>query len=135
MSALKDLARDDLEKEVEALFKRLQHLLQSKTVQMFDEKNPRTGEYVRDIRRLDTYGLPYKLREYERSHKLPQQQEAPPLPAIKPPLGVMPRHLHDEKRREEIQAAIIRYAEAGQPVDPAWVEEYNELTNKEASRL
>lgn len=118
------------EREGAALRERLRHLLTSKTVQMFDEKDPHTGEYVRDIRRLDTYGLPYKLREYERSRKLPQQQEAPPMPAVKPPLGVMPRRLHDEKRREELQAAIIRYAEAGQPVDPAWVEEYNELTDK-----
>lgn len=43
---------------------RLRHLLQSKTIQLFDEVD-HSGDYVRDIKRLDTYGVNYKIREYE----------------------------------------------------------------------
>lgn len=39
--------------ENEILRRRLQHLLQSETVRMYDEIDPRTREYRRDIRQLD----------------------------------------------------------------------------------
>ena len=49
----------------------------------------------------------------------------------KPPLGVMPRRIHDEKRRQELAGAIIRYMMDGEMVVPTeWVEEYNELTRR-----
>jgi hypothetical protein len=51
--------------------KRLEHLLQSRTIQLFDEVSVRTGEYRRNISRLDTYGLYYKIREYERTGRVP----------------------------------------------------------------
>ena len=54
-----------LQKENEILENRLRHLLRSKTISMFDEKDRHTGEYVRDISRLDTYGVQYKLKKYE----------------------------------------------------------------------
>lgn len=61
---------------------------------------------------------------------IPRQQNIPPMPKVKPPLGVMPRRLHEETRREELRGAIIRYAEAGRPINAEWTEEYNELVKK-----
>lgn len=48
----------------------------------------------------------------------------------KPPLGVMPRELHDEIRRKSLGDAIVRYIDAQLPVNPEWVEEYNELAER-----
>jgi hypothetical protein len=63
--------RNELRAENEALRNdshilegRLRHLLQSATVRLFDEKDL-SGDYVKDIKRLDTYGVHYKMREYE----------------------------------------------------------------------
>jgi hypothetical protein len=56
-----------VEEENQKLLARLRHLLQSETVRLFDEVNPRTQKYMRNIRRLDTYGLQYKILEYERA--------------------------------------------------------------------
>ena len=47
-----------LAEENEALRRRLQHLLQSETVRMYDEIDPRTRKYQRDIRQLDTSTAP-----------------------------------------------------------------------------
>lgn len=58
---------------------RLRHLLRSKTIQLFDEYDPKTGTYKRDIRRLDTYGVNYKILEYEK-----QNRRATPPPPPKP---------------------------------------------------
>lgn len=52
----------------------------------------------------------------------------------KPPLGVIPKWIHDEHRREDVGSAIIRYVEACLPVDPEWVEEYNSLTEAISKR-
>ena len=49
----------------------------------------------------------------------------------KPPLGVMPRYIHDEIRRKSLGDAIARYIDAQLPVNPEWVEEYNELVKRE----
>lgn len=49
----------------------------------------------------------------------------------KPPIGVIPRDKRDELRRRELRDAIARYMQAGEYVDINWVEEYNELMEKE----
>lgn len=54
--------------------------------------------------------------------------------AKKPPLGVIPRYLHEENRRESLARAITSFTEAGLEISPEWVEEYNELTKKIAGR-
>lgn len=48
----------------------------------------------------------------------------------KPPLGVLPRYLHEETRMLDLKAAIISYLEDDKPVLMDWVEEYNELQEK-----
>lgn len=59
----------EYEQIIEALEARLRHLLKSKTIRLFDEVDPNTGEYKRNIRRLDTYGVNYKILEYERTNR------------------------------------------------------------------
>jgi hypothetical protein len=67
----KGLTYTELMQRAEDMEKRLEHLLRSRTIQLFDEVAIRTGEYKRDIRRLDTYGLHYKIKEYERTGRVP----------------------------------------------------------------
>jgi len=50
---------------------------------------------------------------------------------VKPPLGVMPKNIHDSIRRSELGYAIERFVEVGKPIYIEWVEEYNELAEKE----
>lgn len=50
-----------------------------------------------------------------------------PIQEKKPPLGIMPKQVHDEIRRRDLGEAIVRYIEASLLVPPEWVEEYNEL--------
>lgn len=48
----------------------------------------------------------------------------------KPPLGILPRKIHDSMRLDGLKAAIIRYVNASCEIDPEWVKEYNELVKK-----
>ena len=48
-------------------------------------------------------------------------------PVEKPPLGVMPIELWNEKRKNEIAEASARYIESGRPIPAEWIEEYIEL--------
>jgi len=45
----------------------------------------------------------------------------------KPPLGLMPRYIHNEKRLEDIKNAISRYSDAGREIPREWIEEENKL--------
>lgn len=54
-----------IREERDLLETRLRHLLESETIRMFDEKDPITHAYKRDISRLDNFNLPEILREYE----------------------------------------------------------------------
>lgn len=50
---------EDLRKDYDALEKRMQHLCSSKFIASFDEVDPRTGQYVRDIQDADKFGYAY----------------------------------------------------------------------------
>ncbi len=50
------------------------------------------------------------------------------------PLGVMPRHLWEKKREQELLDAINRYLYSGLKVKPEWFEEYNELVGRRLER-
>lgn len=66
----------------------------------------------------------------------PRPGESPATRMKKPPLGVEPRHIHDETRRQDLAGAIARYIEDGEMVVPVeWVNEYNELTKRKIERL
>jgi hypothetical protein len=45
----------------------------------------------------------------------------------RPPLGLMPKTIHDTKRALSILEAMARYATASQPVPIEWVHELTEL--------
>ena len=52
----------------------------------------------------------------------------------KPPLGLVPRWLHDSHRVGEILEALSRYNEAGKPVPQEWLDELNEKIKKEGAK-
>lgn len=54
---------------------------------------------------------------------------------VKPPLGLMPRFIHDEKRMHEILDACNRFIQASRPVPIEWIEELNELMVKYQDRV
>ena len=45
----------------------------------------------------------------------------------KPPIGITPRWLLDERRKTDIELAIKRYIKASYPIPIEWVEELNEI--------
>ncbi|MDX1365802.1 MAG: hypothetical protein R3243_16475 [Arenibacter latericius] len=52
----------------------------------------------------------------------------------KPPLGVMPRSLHDESRLRDLQGAISRAYSAEYEIKEEWIREYNELIYRLGTR-
>ena len=48
----------------------------------------------------------------------------------KPPLGIMPRKLWDEKRMVDLVDASRRYKKAGMDIPTEWQEEYAELVTR-----
>ena len=48
----------------------------------------------------------------------------------KPPLGLLPKYIHDDRRLDEVSKAIKRYANELFPLKTEWIEEYNELINR-----
>lgn len=48
----------------------------------------------------------------------------------KPPLGIIPKCIHDEMRLRELRECIANYMQAGFPLLTEWIEEYNELIEK-----
>lgn len=48
----------------------------------------------------------------------------------RPPIGIMPRYIWEEKRLSELISAINRYVDNCMPVPMEWIEEYNELIVK-----
>lgn len=51
----------------------------------------------------------------------------------RPPLGVMPKYIWDEKRMNHLKEAIDRYILANQNVPAEWISEYHDLM-REAHR-
>ena len=53
---------------------------------------------------------------------------------IKPPLGLIPKRLYDERvtteRFNQVCEAISRYCNAGMKINIEWIEEYNDLVEK-----
>lgn len=45
----------------------------------------------------------------------------------KPPTGLTPQWVWNNKRLQDIKDAIHRYMEAEKEIDPEWIEEYNQI--------
>ena len=71
----------------------------------------------------------------EAKRKAAVAEEIHPRFAKKPPLGVMPRWLFWESRRDDLRRAICEFACEGLAIDPEWVAEYNELVVREERNL
>ena len=68
---------------------------------------------------------------FERLQEMAEKSIHPAtLDESKPPIGIMPRWLWEEKRRDELIKAITRCLEARHPILAEWVEEYNERCGK-----
>ncbi len=48
----------------------------------------------------------------------------------KPPIGLIPKSINDQKRYHEVCEAITRYYNASLEIPIEWIEEYNELVLK-----
>ncbi|MDM8357486.1 hypothetical protein [Pandoraea communis] len=48
----------------------------------------------------------------------------------RPPLGLVPKAIHDERRARQILGAMQRYSDAGLPVPREWMDEFTELLSK-----
>lgn len=46
---------------------------------------------------------------------------------MKPPIGLVPRYIHDGKRIDEILSAIERYTDANMSIPKVWVDELRDL--------
>lgn len=90
-----------LRRDLHALDGRLRHLLQSKTISLFDQVDG-LGNYKRNIKRLDTYGVHYKIKEYEENEKQ-QGQEGDALAA---PGGKMITFPDDNVRVKDLTTNI-----------------------------
>ena len=49
----------------------------------------------------------------------------------KPPLGLKPRWIHEQQRRQEIISAMERYSNADVPIPMEWIEELKELSSRQ----
>lgn len=52
------------------------------------------------------------------------------MKANRPPIGIMPRWIWEEKRFYELREAIARYYDAGCRIPPEWIEEYNDMVSR-----
>ncbi len=61
----------------------------------------------------------------------------PPLslaPTSQPPIGIIPKWLHDERRLKELMDAIERYFHDYRPIPQEWSDEYNTLIKEKRER-
>lgn len=52
-------------------------------------------------------------------------------PKAKPPIGLMPKRIHDSRRIKEIVSAIDRYVSADMPIPKEWIKELNNLIKED----
>lgn len=71
-----------------------------------------------------TTGIPPAPRTDELRRRL---SEVAVGPGIKPPLGVIPRIIWEDRRLAELDRAMMEYDAFGFPVDPEWPRERDEL--------
>lgn len=53
----------------------------------------------------------------------------------RPPLGATPRYIVDAHRKDELKGAIQRMIDADYRVALEWIEEYNEIVEREKRRM
>ena len=54
----------------------------------------------------------------------------------RPPLGLVPKYIHESKRHNEVCEAITRYYQEGLEIPIEWIEEYNQyIRSKNQSNI
>lgn len=53
---------------------------------------------------------------------------------IKPPIGILPRYIHEEQRIESIKGAMNKYINENKKFPTEWLEEYNELIGRRENK-
>lgn len=66
---------------------------------------------------------------FEKSIPIPEGTP-PHYTCVKPPIGLMPKFIWEEKRFQAVKEAIDRYMKAEKLVPKEWWEEYSELGHK-----
>lgn len=56
-------------------------------------------------------------------------------PITKPALGVMTRELWNKQRQKDLEDAMTRYLAAGMKIPSEWIEEYDEISEKEMKEM
>lgn len=56
-----------------------------------------------------------------------EQLTAPPMPRVKPPIGLTPKRIWLSMRFNDIKSAIERFMADNHTIPIEWIEEYNEL--------
>lgn len=64
------------------------------------------------------------------SEQVYASHKCPALRNERPPIGIMPRYIWEEKRIDDIREAINRYSEKALPIPSQWIEEYNDLVKR-----
>ena len=65
--------------------------------------------------------------------KVPRPSTPPPAQGKAmgiPPLGLKPRFIHEEERRDEIKVAVCRMFDANYAINVDWIREYDEIVNR-----
>ena len=75
---------------------------------------------------MNVEGFEILFKNFIRDYKKVMVEDTPPT-STAPPLGIIPKYLHDEKRFNEIAKAIYNYSLQGLQIPIEWVQEYNEL--------
>ena len=104
-----NMSMEELKAEIASLEARLKHLLTSKTISLFDEKDPQTGEYLREIWRLDSYGTHQRIREHESLYGIPGKRA---------PMGKKVKHTKTIANR--LDNAQVFDMDVNRAIDEGW---------------
>jgi hypothetical protein len=67
------------------------------------------------------------MRENEEMAKRRDVSESAETGGCVQPIGLKPRYIHDDQRKDEICRVIIRYLYAKKEIPPQWIEELRAL--------
>lgn len=105
----------------------------SECAEVFDCSNQAVGAMRRRLQsegQLTTETTIIDSKDYIAEKHLQTDDQPAPAPVRKFPLGVTPKKLWLEDRRDDLRRAICEFACEGLRIDPEWVAEYNELIER-----
>lgn len=92
-------------------------------------------EWLNNWDQLKHTSIPLHFKE-DYTYKLIHKRHVPFQKVVKkPPLGLIPKFIHDEHRQSEILSAFNRYAEEGKIPPKEWITEYAYLCELSENRI